>query len=136
MNIQSSFECLPIVAVVIFGKESVNIRWLESPDICHVQINQLGRDVIVDGVHELHLRKHRISHEAQVHDRRRAYEIVERILPLVGVHGTEFEHARDGYHRNGVALGREGHHVGPAGGDQSAVGLGMSKDEEGARIRK
>ena len=86
---------LPVVAVVAFGKEAVYVARLKSPDVCHVQINQQRRDVVVHGIHELHVREDGIPHEAVIDHRRGAYQVVEGVLPLVRVHGTELEHPGD-----------------------------------------
>mmetsp|Transcript_3381 Transcript_3381/g.7090 ORF Transcript_3381/g.7090 Transcript_3381/m.7090 type:complete len:306 (-) Transcript_3381:8-925(-) len=129
-NTTTSLKCLPIIPMIILRQQPINITRLKPPDISHVQIDQLRLDVIVHRIDELHLRQHRIPHESVIHHGRRTNEIVERVLPFVGVHGTEFEHSRDGDDGYGVLFGGEGNHVGTAGGYESSVRQnGMSRQQ-------
>lgn len=113
--------------MVILGEQSINITRLKSADIGHVQIDQLGRYVIVNGVDQFHFRQDGIAHQTVIHHGGGTDEIVQRVLSFVRVHGTEFEHSRHCYDRDRVLFGRERYHVGTAGGDETAVGLVLFK---------
>lgn len=61
------FKRFPVITMVVFGKESVNVTWLERINIGDVQANELRRNVIVNRVDEFYTRHEFIAHLNQVY---------------------------------------------------------------------
>ena len=63
------FKALPVIGVVVFGQQSIDIARLEGADVCNEKVDKLRWYVIMDGVDKFDVCNCLVAHFGIIHHR-------------------------------------------------------------------
>jgi hypothetical protein len=122
-NVHSLLERLPVITVIVFGQQSVNIIGLKTSHIGHIQIDEFGTQIIMDRIEKFHLLQRRMAISFRIiHHRTRTQHIIQCVLFIVRIERSQFEHARQTNNGNRIVFGRRGHQIAAGRGNQTSIG--------------